>query len=119
MLLRERLLESVVEHLRPGGKESGSAVGLAAVSAGGLRVLDLGSGDGRVVIRAVFLSPTLAEAVGVKLSRHELPEKNHIARDIAQHRPIRAWGHFTVVGGERGRCKHIFADVALPREVRV
>lgn len=44
----------------------------------GLRFLDLGSGDGRAVIGAAILAPTLREAAGLELStsRHELALKN-------------------------------------------
>mmetsp|Transcript_6385 Transcript_6385/g.23920 ORF Transcript_6385/g.23920 Transcript_6385/m.23920 type:complete len:251 (-) Transcript_6385:247-999(-) len=74
------LLESSVARLRrvATGKELGSEP-LTDESAKGMRLLDLGSGDGRAVISAAFLAPSLAEAVGLELSpsRHVLAEKNH------------------------------------------
>lgn len=69
------LLESAAGGLQKarGGSESTLAEMLP-----GARFLDLGSGDGRAVIGAAILAPTLAESVGVELSvaRHDLAAKN-------------------------------------------
>ncbi|CAE6920075.1 argC [Symbiodinium natans] len=65
------LLRGIAERLRPGSGDLPQALA-------GMHFLDLGSGDGRAVIGAALLAPTLAESRGVELSvsRHELAVRN-------------------------------------------
>ncbi|CAE7520829.1 argC [Symbiodinium pilosum] len=65
------LLQGIAERLRPDCTDLSQALA-------GMRFLDLGSGDGRAVIGAAVLAPTLVESAGVELSvsRHELADRN-------------------------------------------
>eukprot|EP00440_Ansanella_granifera_P024299 gb/GFBE01026396.1/.p1 GENE.gb/GFBE01026396.1/~~gb/GFBE01026396.1/.p1 ORF type:complete len:241 (+),score=61.53 gb/GFBE01026396.1/:1-723(+) len=67
------MLKGIARRLRPELADCSLAEALS-----GLRFLDLGSGDGRAVIGAAVLAPTLRESAGVELSvsRHELAARN-------------------------------------------
>lgn len=69
------LLQSAAGRLGPQSSESKCSLSEALA---GMRFLDLGSGDGRAVIGAAVLVPSLAEAVGIELSvsRHDLAVRN-------------------------------------------
>ncbi|CAE7356910.1 argC [Symbiodinium sp. CCMP2456] len=82
------LLRGIAERLRPGCVDLRQALA-------GMRFLDLGSGDGRAVIGAAVLAPTLVESSGVELSlsRHELAVRNRCRlpqgiQDIVQFQQI-------------------------------
>ncbi|CAL1131321.1 unnamed protein product [Cladocopium goreaui] len=64
------LLKGIASKFQPGA--------LVQEALAGRRFLDLGSGDGRAVIAAAVIVPSLSECVGVELSmsRHQLAAKN-------------------------------------------
>eukprot|EP00933_Yihiella_yeosuensis_P047317 TRINITY_DN43077_c0_g1_i1.p1 TRINITY_DN43077_c0_g1~~TRINITY_DN43077_c0_g1_i1.p1 ORF type:complete len:259 (+),score=51.85 TRINITY_DN43077_c0_g1_i1:46-777(+) len=71
-----RMLEGIAARLRP---ETWISSGKSLAKAlSDTSFLDLGSGDGRAVIAAAVLAPTLRESIGVELSvsRHELAVRN-------------------------------------------
>ncbi|CAE8638337.1 unnamed protein product [Polarella glacialis] len=74
------LLTGIAARLRPrrGGEGEKEQQLPLAQALSGARFLDLGSGDGRAVIGAAVLVPTLAEAAGVELSvsRNDLALRN-------------------------------------------